>query len=217
MSRSEPVQQNSLMTRIRDRIQREKNALVIRRIRRQIPDHGFTVLSQNCIGGVLYHDLGAPFLSPTINLYIPEPGFVRLALDPARYMRLPLHMSMGESWPVGMLGDVRIEFMHYASCEEAEAAWARRAERIRYDRIAIVGTDRDGFDDEAFALWQTIPHPKVLFTANSAYAQHEDSVYLPRFSENGAIADLIPGRAFYKSGKLVRAVNAACRPEEDSP
>lgn len=217
MSQHAPVQQDSLLTRIRDRIQREKNALVIRRIRRQIPDHDFTVLSQNCIGGVLYHDLGAPFLSPTVNLFIPAKDFLRLCADVKGYMQKPLCVTMGESWPAGMLGDVRIEFMHYASCEEAEAAWARRAARIRYDRIAIVGTDRDGFDDEAFALWQTIPHPKVLFTANSAYAQHEDSVYLPRFSENGAIADLIPGRAFYKSGKLVRAVNAACRPEEDSP
>ena len=211
MSRQASVQPDPLLIRIRDRIQREKNALIIRRVRRQVADSGFSAISQNCIGGVLYHDLGAPFLSPTVNLFIPAKDFLRLCADLKGYMQLPLCVTMGESWPVGMLGDVRIEFMHYASCEEAEAAWRRRAARIRYDRIVIIGTDRDGFDGEAFALWQKIPYPKVLFTANAAYAQHGDSVYLPRFGENGAISDLIPDRAFYKTGKLVRAVNAAVK------
>jgi len=203
MAQNTPLQQDSLLIRIRDRIQREKNAMVIRRVRKQLPEHDFTVISQNCIGGMLYHDLGAPFLSPTINLFIPEPGFVRMALDLERYMRLPLEVRMGERWPVGMLGDVRIEFMHYASCEEAAQAWIRRAARIRYDRLAVIGTDRDGFDDAVFTLWQKIPYPKVLFTASPVFAQHADSVYLPRHGENGMIADLIPERAFYKRGKLI--------------
>ena len=206
MDQNTSVQQDSLLTRIRDRVQREKNAMVIRRVQKQLPDHDFTVISQNCIGGMLYHDLGAPFLSPTINLFIPEPGFVRMVLDLERYMHLPLEMHMGDRWPVGMLGDVRIEFMHYDSCNQAAQAWARRVERIRYDRIAVIGTDRDGFDDAVFFLWQKISYPKVLFTANPVFAQHEDSVYLPGHSENGMIADLIPERAFYKHGKLIQAV-----------
>lgn len=206
---NQPSVQDSLLTRIRDRIQREKNAIVIRRARRQIADPSFTAISQNCIGGVLYHDLGAPFLSPTVNLFIPAKDFLRMCTDLEHYMRLPITVHMGEHWPVGLLGDVRIEFMHYASCNEAEAAWTRRAARIRYDRIMIIGTDRDGFDGEAFAAFKRLPYPKVLFTANPAYAQDADSVYLPRFRQSGVVGDLIPARAFYKTGKLVRAVHAA--------
>lgn len=37
-----------------------------RKERQALKNHNFTILSQNCIGG-LYLDLGEKFLSPTIN------------------------------------------------------------------------------------------------------------------------------------------------------
>ena len=39
-------------------------------------NHDFTIISNNCIGGCVYHDFHAEFLSPTINLYIPFPDFI---------------------------------------------------------------------------------------------------------------------------------------------
>ena len=40
-------------------------------------DRNVTILSMNCTGGILYHELGLPFLSPTINLYIQAEDFIR--------------------------------------------------------------------------------------------------------------------------------------------
>ena len=38
----------------------------------------FTIIAQNCIGGVIYSDLGLQFLSPTINMFIEDENFVKL-------------------------------------------------------------------------------------------------------------------------------------------
>ena len=34
-----------------------------------------TILSRNCVAGVIYHDLGIQFQSPTINLWMSNPDF----------------------------------------------------------------------------------------------------------------------------------------------
>ena len=41
-------------------------------LRRKIKRQSFTLISQNCVGGVIYNMLKMPFLSPTINLFIEE-------------------------------------------------------------------------------------------------------------------------------------------------
>ena len=172
-------------------------------LRKKVHAEAVTILSQNCIGGVFYHDMGMQFLSPTINTFIPEPGYLRMVLNLREYMAMEPEIHWGEEYPIGMLGDVQIHFMHYKTCQEARESWLRRVKRINYDKILVLCTDRDGFDDEAYALWKQIPYPKVLFTAHPEYT--EDAVHFPEFS--GAVGDLISGRKFYRDGMLISASN----------
>lgn len=37
----------------------------------RLQNHDFEIISSNCIGGILYHDVGEQFRTPTINLIIP--------------------------------------------------------------------------------------------------------------------------------------------------
>lgn len=166
---------------------------------------GITFISQNCIGGVLYHDLDLKFLSPTINAFIPEPGFVKMVLNLHYYMEQELEMRWGEEYPIGMLADVEIHFMHYETCKEAEIAWNKRRARINWDKIFVIGTDRDGFDDRVYEQWKQISYPKILFTAHSEYI--DDAVYFPEYTKDGQIGDLIPERKFYQNNVLTGKSN----------
>lgn len=71
----------------------------------------------------------------------------------------------GEKYPIGTQEDVEIHFMHYANCQEAKEARDKREARINWDEIIVIGTDRDGFDNAAYAQWKQSPYPKILFTA----------------------------------------------------
>ncbi len=164
-----------------------------------------TFISQNCIGGVLYHDLGLPFLSPTVNTFIPEPGFVKMVLNLRHYMEHELVMQWGEEYPLGMLDDVEIHFMHYDTCKEAKDAWERRKQRINWDKIFVIGTDRDGFDAAAYDLWKQIEYPKILFTAHTEFT--EDAVYYPEYAADGQVGDLIAKRRFYQDGTMIKKLN----------
>lgn len=189
--------------RINSRILRIKREKKIQSVYSAVELNDLTIISQNCIGGVLYHDLGMQFLSPTINLFIKEPDFVRLALNLRHYMECQLEMRWEEEYPVGRLDDIEIYFMHYETCKEAKEQWNLRKQRIHWDKILVLSTDREGFDEAVFQQWKQIPYPKVLFTAQQQFSGDEDSVFFPQYRDLGCVPDLIPGREFYFSGTVV--------------
>ena len=47
-----------------------------------------TFISQNCIGGVIYHDMGQKFLSPTINCLCPLPIGDNKSIKRIKYFKI---------------------------------------------------------------------------------------------------------------------------------
>lgn len=166
-----------------------------------------TIISQNCIGGVFSHDMKEQFRSPTVNLYFSAEDFLKLVENLEDYLKLELVGGPFEEHPVGMLGDLKVHFVHYSTFREAREAWNRRLQRVDLEKILVLSTDRDGFSPALFQRWQAIAYPKVLFTADRQYADHPDSVYFPKYAGEGCVGDLIPKREFYKNGKLLSTVN----------
>ena len=79
-----------------------------------------TLLSQNCIGGVMYHDCEAKFLSPMVNLYMMPSDFLKFVNNFEYYLSEAPVVCDGEKYPIGTFSDgLKINFMHYDSKEEA--------------------------------------------------------------------------------------------------
>lgn len=198
---------NQIAKRAKGWLSRQLLGLRIAGLRKKVHADGISIISQNCIGGVLYHDLGMQFLSPTVNLFIKEPDFVRFVLNLEHYLGCSLQMQWGGEYPIGTLDDITIYFMHYDTCEEAKLAWERRTKRVDLDRILVLATDRNGFDDAVYEQWQQIPYPKVLFTVDPRYARDGESVLFQQYRHQGFVPDLIPNREFYKDGALIQTIN----------
>lgn len=197
----------ALPGRFHGRMQRKKRDKLAVEMKAKLHARDFTVLSQNCIGGVFYHDMGLQFTSPMINLYMSGNDFVEFVLNLDYYLSLKLRMTWGEEYPIGYLDDVAIYFMHYHTCQEAEAEWEKRKTRIIRDNIIVLCTDMVDFTNEVFEKWRQIPYHKVLFTAKREYANEPDTVYFPEYESNGKVPDLIPKREFYRDGVLIDTVN----------
>ncbi len=80
-----------------------------------------SIISMNCIGGVLYHDCGQKFLSPTVNLFFMPSDFIKFVNNLDYYLSITQNVVMGDKYPVGILDDIKIYFMHYDNCEIALA------------------------------------------------------------------------------------------------
>ncbi|MBQ5951107.1 MAG: DUF1919 domain-containing protein [Lachnospiraceae bacterium] len=169
-------------------------------VKKQLQGGTYSILSQNCIGGVVYHDLGQQFLSPTINLYFRSPDFVRFVLNLDHYLKADLRMTWGEEYPVGYLDDIPVFFQHYDLCSEAKEKWEERKQRLDPDKIAVFCTDRDGFTEETYTQWLRIPYPKLLFSAT--FRKDPNVLFFPEYTHDGMVGDLIPKREFYAEGRL---------------
>lgn len=114
-----------------------------------------TIVSNNCAGGAILHDLGMEFLTPTINLQIlPEDYHVfckyfdhYIKEEIKEYKDIsPWHQEILKRMfggvpdiPFGILDDILVVFQHYATFEEGANKWKERAERIKNIKIDEIG------------------------------------------------------------------------------
>lgn len=166
-----------------------------KRARLEVTD--FSILATNCIGGIIYHDLGLEFRTPTVNLTIPLEDLIKLAENPRWYMERPLvEIKDPGPCPAALLGDIRVNFVHYAAFEEGAAKWEERKRKINWDRIVLMGTDRDGCDYETLRRFDQLPWPnKVMFT-HRPYPEFPSACYIKGFEERGEVGvltDFKPG------------------------
>lgn len=152
-----------------------------------------TIISCNCIGGILYHELDLQFLSPTINLYMNCEDFIKFCERLEYYLSLEIAPYEGEierGYPLGMLGDLLLYFVHYKSLEEAKSKWNSRKSRINWDNIYIIATDRDGLTDELLARFLALPYTnKKIFTHFSS--DEKDIVYIKGYESEKQIEGLM--------------------------
>lgn len=167
------------------------------RKRRRLKNSDFSILSTNCIGGVIYHDLGLEFLTPTVNLGFSLQDFIKLAENSRQYMEQPLvEVKNTGGCPAALLGDIRVNFAHYASFEEGEAKWEERKRKINWDRLVLMATDRGACDYEALGRFDGLLCPyKVIFT-RKPYPEFSSARFIRGFEDReevGILTDFKPG------------------------
>lgn len=174
-------------------------------VERQLDLSDVSLISMNCIGGIVYHDCKARFLSPTIDLYFTPSDFLCFVNNLDYYLEQTPVIEMDEKFPIGTLEDIKIYFMHYHSAEEALKKWEERKKRINKDKIFVIMVERDGFTKEDYEVFQEVPYSKLLFTKSKEY-KCDDSLYMPKYKKQEQLPDIIPGRYMYNKMKLVKSI-----------
>lgn len=153
-----------------------------------------TIISCNCIGGILYHELNLQFCSPTINLYMNCEDFIKFCENLEYYLSLEIIEYTGpieRDYPLGMLGDILIYFVHYHSLEEAKEKWEIRKKRMDMDNIFIIATDRDGCNDALIKRFSELPYEKKKLFAHIPYKEFKDVVYIKGYENKQEIEGLM--------------------------
>lgn len=167
-----------------------------------------SLISMNCIGGIVYHDCKQRFLSPTVNLYFTPDDFLKFINNLNFYLSKTPKIVMGKNYPIGELDDIKINFMHYSTPDEALSKWEERKSRINKEKIFVIMVERDGFTKKNFEDFNRINYPKLLFTKTKEY-KCEDSLYMSRYKKLEQLPDIIPGRYMYSKMKLIDSINKA--------
>lgn len=157
----------------------------LRQKRLRLKNTSPTIISNNCVAGVIYHDLGLRFDSPTINLFFGAEDFVRFAENLKDYLSLELReIKTDRPYPVGMLGDVTVNFMHYKSFAAAKAKWKERSARVNYDNLFFIMSEKEGCTASVAERFDSLSYKNKVLLTHAPMPQIKCAHVLPGF-ENG--------------------------------
>lgn len=140
-----------------------------------------TILSSNCNGAYILHDMCCKFNSPTVNLFFLPKDFLKFVRNPQPYLdAVPVEVKVpGIAFPVGVVNDILVFFMHYDSFETAKNKWIERSKRVDMNNLYIMMTERNGCTYEDIKAFDELPYKKkVIFTAKP-YPEFSSAYYIP--------------------------------------
>ena len=173
-------------------IKNREMKLFRRRKRKRLYNKDFTILASDCNGTFMYHDMGLPFLSPTINLTIGMNDFVKMLENLEWYMQQDIVELKGDyKWPTGNLGDIRINFVHYESFDEGVSKWKQRKERINWDNLFIVGSEKDGCTYETIQRFERLPYENKVILTHVDYPEFKSAYYIKGFEDRDEMGTTI--------------------------
>lgn len=169
-----------------------------KKMRRSLKNKEFSLLTPNCMGGILLHDLGLRFLSPTVNLMMLQGDFLDFVMDMDTYLNEPLHFYRHEeySFPCARISpagfpEISVHFTHYKTSEEAERKWTERSGRINRDNLFVFIEERDGIGYEDLKRLKSCHARGVLaFTCNE-YSDLPYCVYLDKYHRAGEVGNIL--------------------------
>lgn len=157
---------------------------------KRLKNHSFSLITSDCMGGILSHDLKEQFRSPTVNLIIPD--FVSFCEKLEEYLTDDIYESGVDShnYPVCKVGDIEIIGVHYHSHQELMENWTKRAKRVNFSNIFIITSDRFVSNGNLAERFNKLPYPKVCFTSEEN-PKYEWMVYLPEFNGEKEVGDTL--------------------------
>lgn len=178
-------------------------------------DHkSLSIISSNCFAGRIMQDLNMEYNSPTLGLYFMYPDYIEFLRNLRYYLteaeirfvehsKYPLGDERRARWshwyPIGLLdGKVEIHFLHYHSEQEAAEKWYRRAARVDFDNLLIIGMDQNLCTEADVRAFDSLPFErKIMFSRyDFPLASNE---YMPEFAGCDSVGDAYrKGHIFYR-------------------
>lgn len=157
-------------------VMRFPRALHDRRLRKRLKNANFSIISSDCFGSFVYHNLRQRFNSPTINLFFRQDDFFTFVVHLKEYLQATLVEVKDDqvTYPVGSLTchnkTIRIDFMHYHSFEEAKKKWDERKTRVDFSNIYIIQVVSNNITQEYLDEFSSLPYKhKLLITHDNEF------------------------------------------------
>ena len=170
-----------------------------------LENRDFSILANNCWGGIVSRDRRLPYNSPTCGTYFFSKDYLRFLSDPRGYLGMELEevpfaksahaeevfAKEGREVLIGRMGDAEVVLLHYPTFAEAKEKWDRRKARIRWDNLLVKYSDQNGFAPEDFETFRALPFRNKLFlTVNPAYDSEFTRLIPDRWQEGCAVDDI---------------------------
>ncbi|MFA5365509.1 MAG: DUF1919 domain-containing protein [Candidatus Bathyarchaeia archaeon] len=192
-------------------------------LKRKLKNKNFTIISNNCIGGGIYHKFGLKFTSPTVGLFFFPDEYLLFIENLEYYVKQKMsfiktsrHQGNNEYrnktcrfYPIGLIDDkIEVHFMHYKTEQEALKKWNRRCKRINFNNLFFTFTnDFDDKNGEYLQRYVNLSYEhKILFTSKHTSTEPEITVLMQDYKSN-EFGDSARSRIYEKHLDLIKWLN----------
>lgn len=146
---------------------------------KKIHNKKFTIISNNCWGGIIYRNYHIPYQSPTCGVFFMAPEYIKFINNMRNYLyseikEIKIEESKYKEYLkkikydgiIGKIKDIEICFLHFKDIKEVNEKWKRRTKRICWERIIYKFNDQNlcTYDElKKFENFQA--ENKICFTA----------------------------------------------------
>ena len=152
-----------------------------------------TIICDNCLGGIVSHDLGLRFCSPFVNLWIPTNHYIEI-LQNIHLLKTYSFEDItpcNSSYPIGLLaGKWVVHFMHYKSFEEAVSKWNERTSRMDLNNMYVILVETHSCTCEDMVRFDKLPFKNKIIVAHKSYPEIRSAVAIKNYdglNKNGEI------------------------------
>lgn len=162
----------------------------------------FTIISNNCWGGLVYQYYNLEYDTPTIGLYFFANDYIKFISNLKYYLSLDLHFINYEmsahketivqkrqtEKPIGILGDIEIVFLHYKSEKEAMEKWNRRKQRIHWDNLFIKFSEMNECTKEHLLIFDKLSFRNKIVLVSKDYGL-KSQIIVNSFTRDNEVYD----------------------------
>ena len=164
------MSQFSIAERIIHNIGEKMNPFLGSLRRKELNNTDFTIISNNCWGGVCYEWFDLPKQSPTVGMYFFANEYIHFLANLKDLLMLDLEIvsskeskyyseliSRGQNNVlIGKLGDIEMTLLHYHDAKIAKEKWKRRVDRINWNNMIYKFSYMNGCTDSHVHAYEEI-------------------------------------------------------------
>ena len=91
------------------------------------------------------------------------------------------------AYPLALLDDIELHFLHYADEEEATQKWNRRLERIHWDNLYFKFNDNDACTYELMKEFEELPYKSKVIFSSKNYSELPSLVHFKSAEKQGHV------------------------------
>jgi uncharacterized protein (DUF1919 family) len=171
-------------------------------LKNQLESCKFSIISNDCFGAEMYRWIDRPYNTPFVGLMVMAPCYISLVQDfeqkiyqPLRFVKYTKYPGMEHFWlqrnqyPIGLIDDVEIHFLHYQTENEAYDKWNRRRDKLDLDNLRFkFCTGKDYASPELVKLFDALKQPFKLCLGEESISGYHSFAYIPGLPYDGAAA-----------------------------
>lgn len=170
-----------------------------------LKNHHFSIISNNCWGGIVSRNRNIPYYSPTVGLFIFSKDYIKFLSNLKYYLSIDmvqlsiydskyssyLLRQYDDSLVIGKLDDIELIMVHYSTFDEAKEKWNKRKIRVDFNNLLIKYSDQNLFEADDFNKFKELNYNNKLFiTIDNSYTSPFTCVLEDKWNKGYAVDDI---------------------------